>query len=278
MSEESGRGTRFAFGENWESFLAHLDEDRIDRAVAELREAFELSTFEGKSFLDAGCGSGLFSLAASRLGATRIVSFDYDPQSVASCNRLANREEITDWEVQTGDLLDVEFLDGLGTFDLVYCWGVAHHTGDMWNAIANLPPRVNQGGKLCLGIYNRVERDESIYTSHRARQVKQLYHRIPGFLRRAMVYGYGTLHLAGRTLLKRDNPMSYVRSYRENRGMEYWHDVEDWLGGMPFEYASTEEVERLFEREFPEFEHCYTQAPSTSPEAVNTYLYQRLLS
>ena len=73
MTEEA----RFAFGKNWQSFLSELDEDRIDQAVISLRQLLGLETLEGKRFMDLGCGSGLFSLAAQRLGA-EVISIDYD--------------------------------------------------------------------------------------------------------------------------------------------------------------------------------------------------------
>src|SRR5262245_47233957 len=80
---DAGRGDRFEFGKNWTRFLAVLDDERIDEACKSLRRMLGVDTLARRSFLDIGCGSGLFSLAAMRLGAARVVSFDFDPHSVA---------------------------------------------------------------------------------------------------------------------------------------------------------------------------------------------------
>src|SRR5271154_68122 len=88
--QEIAAGERFAFGENWRRFLSVLDESRVASAEDSLRSMLEVSDLRGKTFVDVGCGSGLFSLAARRLGA-RVHSFDYDPQSVACALELRQR-------------------------------------------------------------------------------------------------------------------------------------------------------------------------------------------
>src|SRR5690242_13467020 len=155
QEREVREGKRFEFGKNWARFLQVLDEERIQQAVRSLKQMLEVENLEGKSFLDIGSGSGLFSLAARRLGA-RVFSFDYDPQSVA-CTAALKRlyfENDNTWQVQTGSVLDKTFLNGLGRFDVVYSWGVLHHTGEMWAALANIDVNVATGGKLFIALYN----------------------------------------------------------------------------------------------------------------------------
>src|ERR1035438_5515350 len=136
--QEIAAGERFAFGENWWRFLSILDERRIAQAEDSLRGMLGVSDLQGKTFLDIGCGSGLFSLAARRLGAC-VHCFDYDPQSVACAQELRRRyfPEDTDWRIEEGSALDGNYLAGLGSFDVVYSWGVLHHTGAMWQALDN---------------------------------------------------------------------------------------------------------------------------------------------
>src|SRR5918996_1381028 len=104
---EIARGERFEFGQNWSQFLASLDDDRIQQAEKSLKEMLEVESLAGKSFLDIGSGSGLFSLAARRLGA-RVHSFDFDPKSVA-CTRQLKKNYFRDdqsWKIEEASVLD----------------------------------------------------------------------------------------------------------------------------------------------------------------------------
>jgi len=138
-TEEVRAGTRFEFGENWARFLSVLNEDRIIEAEKSLKEMLDISDLKDKSFLDIGSGSGLFSLAARRLGA-RVRSFDYDPQSVACTNELKRFyfNDDPNWIIEEGNVLDDNYINSLGQYDVVYSWGVLHHTGEMWQALANV--------------------------------------------------------------------------------------------------------------------------------------------
>lgn len=130
-------GDRFAFGSNWRAFVELVDERRIKDAVGSLAGALGTTDLTGRSFLDVGCGSGLFSLAAHRMGA-RVRSFDYDPESVAATVALRDRfAPDADWTISAGSVLDEENVAGLGRFDIVYSWGVLHHTGELWRAMEN---------------------------------------------------------------------------------------------------------------------------------------------
>src|SRR5437016_3938870 len=168
---EIARGERFEFGKNWSRFLDLLDDARIVRAEESLKEMLEIETLEGKSFVDIGSGSGLFSLAARRLGA-RVHSLDYDPHSVACTAELRRRYFPNDpeWTVEEGSALDPSYLRALGTFDVVYSWGVLHHTGSMWPALENVVPLAREGSLLFLAIYN-----DQGKTSRRWTTVKRAY-------------------------------------------------------------------------------------------------------
>ena len=239
---EVDAGERFEFGENWARFLRRLDSDRIALAETSLKSMLGVPTLSGMSFLDAGAGSGLFSLAARRLGA-RVVSFDYDPKSVA-CERELKRRfhaDDPDWQIFEGSILDSGMLSTLGSFDVVYSWGVLHHTGRMWTAIDNVCRLVNDGGALFIAIYN----DEGA-ASIRWRQVKRLYNRLPRWLRPVLVLGCGAYLAIERVMstmllpaVPAGPPVPRVR------GMSLWYDLIDWVGGYPFEVAKPEEVFRF---------------------------------
>jgi 2-polyprenyl-3-methyl-5-hydroxy-6-metoxy-1,4-benzoquinol methylase len=239
-AQEVAAGDRFEFGRNWARFLKQLNDRRIAVAEDSLAEYLETRDLRGLSFIDAGCGSGIFSLAARRLGA-RIFSFDYDPQSVACARELKRRyfPDDPDWVIGEGSVLDTAFLKRLGEFDIVYSWGVLHHTGAMWEALENVIPLVRPGGRLFLSIYN-----DQGKISRRWRSVKRLYNRLPPPLRFLVLWPVG-VHLWWRPIVKDFlllRPFHQWRDYVRQRGMSPWHDVVDWVGGYPFEVAKPEEI------------------------------------
>lgn len=231
---------RFAFGENWQRFLSILDESRILKAEDSLRRMLEVSDLRGKTFLDIGCGSGLFSLAARRLGA-RVHCFDYDLQSVACAQELRRRyfAEDPDWRIEEGSVLDAGYLGGLGCFNVVYSWGVLHHTGAMWQALGNTAGLVAPDGKLFIAIYN-----DQGKISDRWRAIKRAYNRLPRSLRFLVTIPV-LVHLYWRRTLKdflRGHPFETWRNDGKQRGMSPWRDLTDWVGGYPFEVAKPEAI------------------------------------
>ena len=135
--------------------------------------------------------------------------------------------------------MDKDYLHSLGKFDIVYAWGVLHHTGEMWQALANASIPVVEKGKLYVAIYN-----DQGGKSRRWRIVKRLYCKslkgktiiigifFPFFLLKGLIIDI----LLGR------NPMRRYEEHKRNRGMSQFRDWFDWLGGYPFEVAKPEEI------------------------------------
>ena len=212
---EIRRGERFEFGANWAQFLSVLDEDRILRSEQAIRQMLEVDGLNGKTFLDIGSGSGLSSLAARRLGA-RVFSFDYDPQSVACTAELKRRyfDNDPDWTVEEGSALDAAYLARLGQFDVVYSWGVLHHTGAMWTALANVVGNVGDNGKLFIALYNDQGRASKVWW-----MVKKAYVTLPKGLRFVVVVPclvklWGPATIRDLVVLR---PFSTWLNYKKNR-------------------------------------------------------------
>ncbi|MCG6871370.1 MAG: class I SAM-dependent methyltransferase [Gammaproteobacteria bacterium] len=231
---------RFGFGANWKNFLRHLDDARMAEARDSLKQMLGRTSLAGLEFLDIGCGSGLFSLAARQLGA-RVRGFDFDPDSVQCARHLKERffPDSGDWRIERGSVLDQEYIASLGEFDIVYAWGVLHHTGDLWRALDNAATRVAIGGSLFIALYN----DQGALSTFWKR-VKQLYG--SGWAGRALVVTifvplYATVAVL-KGLVRHRNPLGYINTYKNQRGMSVYHDWIDWLGGLPFEVASPGDV------------------------------------
>jgi 2-polyprenyl-3-methyl-5-hydroxy-6-metoxy-1,4-benzoquinol methylase len=220
---------RFAFGENWKSFLAELDKVRIAEAEKSLQWLLGQGRLDGLHFVDIGSGSGLSSLAARRLGAV-VHSFDDDLQSVECTKALRDRYFPKDshWLVERGSILDRDYLGKLGRFDVAYSWGVLHHTGAMRRAIENASQLVAPEGMFVFALYRETRlcwfwKLEKGWYSRASRRVQSI---AAGLYVALMRFAF--------TLVGRDFD-AHVSNYRSNRGMDYMHDVHDWLGGYPYE-------------------------------------------
>lgn len=257
QEEQFDVSTHFGFGENWADYAQHIDESKIAMAEEGLWKLLPSNMLEGKTFLDIGCGSGLHTLSALRSGIKGAACIDIDPHSVATTNAVLQRY----WKGNNYVAFDYNILapqpdrrlppEG---FDIVYSWGVLHHTGDMWKAISNAAQYVAPGGKFVIALYKK----SPLCPFWRAE--KKLYTNVPA-LRWPLNIAYMALYCATRIALGQ-NPVRYIRDYEEERGMRFINDVKDWLGGYPYESASADEVKKRIEAMGFTLDRAYnTEAP-----------------
>lgn len=264
MAAENTLVDRFRFGRNWQDFIKHsLNDGAYGAAKSHLHALITRHGAPRASFLDIGCGSGLFLSAALQEGFGRVVGFDYDPDSIEASRQLVvcssrNREKV---RIMRGDVLDSAFLTSLGKFSFVYAWGSLHHTGSMWQAIKNAAEQVSEQGVLVISIYNRS------LTSPVWKLLKRLYVRSGRLVRNILI---GTVYVAGaiaKAIYTCKNP------FREDRGMNFYYDIIDWVGGYPYEYASIKEVTKFVEKLGFELIEV---TPGATPIACNEFVFRNI--
>jgi len=231
---------RFGFGKNWDKFIKkHFEEERIEQSKNHLLDFLNLHTLSGKYFLDIGCGSGLSSLAAYRSDAKRIVSFDYDPVSVETTRKLKQYvNNPNSWDVVQGSILDDEFVASLEPADVVYAWGVLHHTGDVWHAIDNTFKLLKPDGLMYLALYEyNVQKNPS---PEFWLDVKVKYNQGGWWKKRKYEIWYIWTFMFYKKIRNLPNVIRDIQS-RKGRGMAFYTDLVDWLGGWPMEFVKLED-------------------------------------
>lgn len=235
MTRAQAAEERFEFGANWSSFARLLHAERIASAEERLASMLGSRDLSGRRFLDIGCGSGLHSLAALRLGAREVVAIDLDAESVATTRSVLARF----WSGGNASVreLSVFQLEGrpCGEFDIVYSWGVLHHTGDMQRAIRVAAAQTASGGLLALALYGKTR-----YCAMWKRIKRWYVNATPEQKVKAEDW---YVRLFGWYLLLRGKRLSaHIASYDRKRGMDFRHDVRDWIGGYPYESITPSEL------------------------------------
>lgn len=253
---------KFKFGLNWQAYSKKtLNEGQLERAKQSLRKLFGASGVAGKSFLDIGCGSGLFSIAARQLGACEVQAVDIDDLSVKTSEINQSRFHIDRIEVLKGDILDEQSRLTLRPADLVYAWGSLHHTGQLWKAIECTVSKVKPEGYLMLAIYRRDS------TSPIWRIIKKVYNTTPALIQKIMILFFYPVIFMAKWITTGKNPLN------KERGMNFYYDVVDWIGGYPYEYASKDEVLQFVEPLGFTLQGFYA---SETPTGCHEYVFKKI--
>ncbi len=242
----------FSFGRNWVDYVNNsLGEEQINSAEKSLLKYLPENEYANKVFIDIGCGSGIFSLGALKLRCKRVISFDVDKYSIEATKTTKSNffslvPKDSQWDIFLGSVLDKNLIEELkNKGDIVYSWGVLHHTGDVFQAIANAAQLVKSNGSFILAIYNRVP------SSGYWLKVKKFYNLAPTIIKKVMVYStflYIILYRLLSAMKRKILGQPTVSLLSKDRSMSIFYDVIDWLGGYPYECATFEEIKNFVEK------------------------------
>ena len=251
----------FDFGSNWKKYSSRsLNKEKLRQAESDLDKYIGQGAIKDKTMLDLGCGSGIHALSAIRLGAKEVVGIDLSASSIETSRKNAELYGIENIRFEQGSILEPESLNLNQKFDIVYSWGVLHHTGNMKMAIHNATQFVAQDGILAIAIYARH------WTSPIWKIIKMLYNKMPGLLQRLWVYFFCVVIYLTKFAVTGRNPLN------KRRGMSFYYDVIDWVGGYPYEYSSRNEMEFLLNNYGFELKKFRT---ADVPTGCHEYLFSR---
>lgn len=222
----------FNFGKNWKHYSKNaLNQNKLNATIRSIDKLTD-NKIQNSRFLDIGCGSGIFSVAASKAGAKEVVGFDISQESIEASRynkkRFYPQGNMT---FHKKSILNTD-INNFGKFDIVYSWGVLHHTGHMWKAINNSLKLVKANGLFIIAIYNRH------WSCPLWKIIKKLYNISPKIIQKIMIGFFYWIIAITKFIVTCKNP------FTKRRGMNFYHDVIDWVGGYPYEYASKRQIKK----------------------------------
>ena len=255
---------RFAFGKNWQAYVSNvLTPDKVNQARNAFKKLFDGIDFPGKSFLDIGFGQGLSLCIAQEMGAA-VFGIDIDEDNIAALKKtvtLFGSCEIP--KIRMASILDQVFIQEQlqhGQFDIVHAWGVLHHTGNLLQALENSIAFVKEGGYLVVAIYNKH------WSSPLWRGIKWIYNVSPGLIQKWLILLFYPIIYAAKWLVIQENPV------KKDRGMDFFYNIIDWVGGYPYEYASISEIrKRVCQKKF----QCLRVIPAQVPTGCNQFVFKK---
>ena len=228
---------RFKFGKNWQSFSKNaLDEQKIDQARKDFQNLFSGIDLKNKTFIDIGFGQGL-TLNIAREAGANVLGIDIDQDNTNALRELLKKfPKHEEPETRIASILDEEFSNNQNSqnrYDIVHSWGVLHHTGRMYEAITNASNLVKNEGYFVISIYNKH------WSSPVWRRIKWFYNKSPASVQKLLIGGFYIIIYIAKFIVTGKNPKN------EQRGMDFLHNVVDWIGGYPYEYASINEITKF---------------------------------
>ena len=263
---------QFDFGSNWKEFSAKaLSPEKIQQARNDFQTLMAGINIRGVTLLDIGFGQGLTLLISTELGAITagceinpisIEVLEFNKQKfpkIKDCSIPIITGSILDPKI-ISDLKKVDFLHG-NLYDIVHSWGVLHHTGNMWEAIKITSDLVKPNGHFIISIYNRH------WTSKIWLLIKWLYNKSPQIIKKLLVYTFFPIIYVAKYIVTGKNPA------KSKRGMDFYFDVIDWVGGYPYEYATKDEIAKYVENLGFKCLRCIS---ATVPTGCNQFVFEKV--
>ena len=228
---------RFSFGANWTSFNFISGPQQLEYSKLHLENLIGTKSIANVKIIDIGSGSGLHAQSFLELGAKFVKCIDIDRESVQTTIDRLNAYSADTWSVEIADILDIEVVER-EKYDVVFSWGVLHHTGNLFLALQNASNFCKPGGLLVLAIYRKT------WLCNFWKLEKRLYNNCPLFFRRIIDLAFASLILIAKWILG-TSPRTHIQEYSKRRGMDFMTDIRDWLGGFPYESANPKQIENI---------------------------------
>tara|TARA_Y100001968_G_scaffold332789_1_gene392263 strand:+ start:3321 stop:4262 length:942 start_codon:yes stop_codon:yes gene_type:complete len=158
--ELTGTQTVKSFSKQWDTYKegrALLTDPKFKNNVTKILCKEELlvdeSWFKGKKVLDAGCGNGRWSYGFAKMGAD-ITCIDINQSAIEETKKALVSFNVNKTFIQTS-LEDLPNHLNDETFDLVFSWGVLHHTKKFNQSFENICRYCKEQGLLYLYLYGR---------------------------------------------------------------------------------------------------------------------------
>ncbi|MGH9365772.1 MAG: class I SAM-dependent methyltransferase [Thermoanaerobaculia bacterium] len=132
-------------------FFERVEEERYERYAPWMKSAIGFDRYRGKRVLEVGFGLGTDHVSFSRGGA-RCFGIDLTPAHITATRRRLELEHSTP-RLSQGDAEKLPFADQ--SFDVVYSFGVLHHTPGTQAAVDEIHRVLRPGGEAIVGLYHR---------------------------------------------------------------------------------------------------------------------------
>lgn len=129
-----------------------ISKKRFNIYYSYLKKFCEFEDHSGEKVLEIGCGIGTDSVEYAKHGAN-VTALDLGQDQVDLTKLNFKLHNLNYDEISIGNVEDLKFDDEV--FDLVYCFGVIHHTLDMQKAIDEIYRVLKKDGEAIIMIYSR---------------------------------------------------------------------------------------------------------------------------